>query len=63
MVIDGSSDESGLASRSSVRRSSSAGEPERVEVRLADEREADDLDEAGAGEGAADPAAQPLPAR
>ena len=38
-------------------------QPERVELRRPDEREADHLDVAGPGQGAADPAPEPLPPR
>ncbi len=62
VVIAGSSEESGLARRRTVRRGSSAGEAERVQVAGADEREADDLDVALPGQGATDPAAQLLAA-
>ena len=60
MVHDGSSLDSGLASRTVRAQHVVGGQAERVEGGVADEREAEHLDAAGAGQGAADPAAQPL---
>ena len=63
VVIAGSSDDSGLASRSTCRRGSSSGSASASRSRVADEREAHHLDEPLARQRATDAAAQLLAPR